>query len=166
MHGYRARAVETMREGTQAAMSHHTLSARQYLVLALVSVCAPLGDTFLARGMKTMPPISVTHPGTLVAAVFTPWVAAGIALLIGFFASYLNALSWADLTYVMPATALGNVIVELLSRFWLHETVSAERWAGVLLVTLGVSFVAQGPSSTHREIPANELEPVLRQETR
>lgn len=147
-------------------MSHHTLSARQYLVLALVSVCAPLGDTFLARGMKTMPAISLTHPGTLLAAVFTPWVAAGIALLIGFFSSYLNALSWADLTYVMPATALGNVIVELLSRFWLHETVSVQRWAGVVLVTLGVSFVAHGPSSTHPQTRTEEPEPVLRQEAR
>lgn len=147
-------------------MSHHRLTSRQYLILALVSVCAPLGDTFLARGMKTMPAISVAHPGTLLAAVFTPWVAAGIVLLIGFFSSYLNALSWADLTYVMPATALGNVIVELLSRFWLHEAVSVERWTGVVLVTLGVSFVAQGPSSTHRETQAEEPEPVFPQEAR
>ncbi|HEV2323172.1 MAG TPA: EamA family transporter [Terracidiphilus sp.] len=149
-------------------MSHHRLTARQYLILAMVSVCAPLGDSFLARGMTAMPKIHVTEPGTLVAAVFTPWVLAGIALLIGFFSSYLNALSWADLTYVMPATALGNVIVELLSRFWLHEAVSVERWAGVVLVTIGVSFVAQGPSFTHREIEAigeieeaEEAEPVL-----
>jgi drug/metabolite transporter (DMT)-like permease len=148
-------------------MSHHRLTSRQYLILALVSVCAPLGDTFLARGMKVMPSISVAHPGTLVAAVFTPWIGAGIALLICFFSSYLNALSWADLTYVMPATALGNVIVELLSRFWLREAVSAERWAGVALVTLGVSFVAQGPSSTHRHVEkSEEPEPVLRQEVR
>ena len=41
---------------------------------------------------------------------------AGIALLIGFFASYLTALSWADLTFVLPATAFGNVIVALLSQ--------------------------------------------------
>lgn len=148
-------------------MSHHMLTARQYLILALVSVCAPLGDTFLARGMKVMPEISLAHPGTLLAAVFTPWIGAGIALLICFFSSYLNALSWADLTYVMPATALGNVIVELLSRFWLREVVSVERWAGVALVTLGVSFVAQGPSSTHRQVEeGEEPEPVLRQEVR
>ena len=70
----------------------------------------------------------------------------GIALLIGFFASYLTALSWADLTFVMPATALGNVIVALLSRFWLHEPISLERWLGVVLITVGVGFVAQGPS--------------------
>ena len=72
-------------------------------------------------------------------------------MLIGFFASYLTALSWADLTFVLPATAFGNVIVALLSRFWLHEPISAARWAGILLITLGVGFVAQGPSRT--EIP-------------
>jgi uncharacterized membrane protein len=137
-------------------MAHHRLTARQYLILALVSVCAPLGDTFLARGMTAMPAISVAHPLALVAAVFTPWILAGIVLLIGFFSSYLNALSWADLTYVMPATAIGNVIVELLSRFWLHEAISTARWAGVVLVTIGVSFVAQGPSTTHREMAEEE----------
>lgn len=97
-----------------------------------------------------MPAISLAHPATLIAAVFTPWVAAGIALLICFFASYLTALSWADLTFVLPATAFGNVIVELLSRFWLHENVSFQRWLGVVLITLGVGFVAQGPSLTER----------------
>ncbi len=78
-------------------------------------------------------------------------------LLIGFFASYLTALSWADLTYVLPATAFGNVIVELLSRFWLHEEVSWQRWLGVFLITAGVGFVAHGPSLTERpQIAANE----------
>jgi drug/metabolite transporter (DMT)-like permease len=146
-------------------MSHHRLTARQYLVLAMVSVCAPLGDTFLARGMTSLPAISLADPGTLVAAVFTPWIIAGIVLLIGFFSSYLNALSWADLTYVMPATAFGNVIVELLSRFWLHESISVERWAGVVLVTIGVSFVAQGPSSTLRAVEEKmQPEPALGEE--
>jgi drug/metabolite transporter (DMT)-like permease len=131
-------------------MAHHTLKPQQYLILALVSICAPLGDTCLSRGMTHLSPISLAHPASLVAAVFTPWIAIGIALLIGFFASYLTALSWADLTFVLPATALGNVIVALLSKFWLHETISLERWAGVVLITIGVGFVAQGPALTER----------------
>ena len=97
------------------------------MILGLVAVCAPLGDTCLSRGMTYLPAISLAHPASLVAAVFTPWIAVGIALLIGFFASYLTALSWADLTYVLPATAFGNVIVALLSRFWLHEPISLQR---------------------------------------
>ena len=129
-------------------MTHPRLKPNQYAILGLVAICAPLGDTLLDRGMSQMPAISLAHPGQLIAAVFTPWVIAGIALLIGFFASYLTALSWADLTYVLPATAFGNVIVTLFARFWLHETISPYRWAGVALITIGVGFVAQGPSLT------------------
>lgn len=129
-------------------MSHHRLSPRQYGILALVALCAPLGDTCLSRGMKLMPHIHLSHPVPLIAAVFTPWIVAGIVLLIGFFASYLTALSWADLTFVLPATAFGNVIVALLSKFWLHENISVARWTGIALITLGVGFVAHGPSLT------------------
>ena len=139
-------------------MFHHSLSPRQYLILGLVSLCAPLGDSCLARGMTAMPPISLAHPAALMAAVFTPWIGAGIALLIAFFASYLTALSWADLTFVLPATAFGNVIVVVISKFWLHEAVSLERWAGVVLITLGVSFVAQGPALTERPAPKPALQ--------
>ena len=128
------------------------------MILALVSICAPLGDTCLSRGMTRLPAITLDHPMTLIAAVFTPWIAVGIALLIGFFASYLTALSWADLTYVLPATAFGNVIVALLSRFWLHENISWQRWAGIVLITVGVGFVAQGPALTERPTPAVEQE--------
>ena len=133
-------------------MPHPRLSPRQYMILLLVAICAPLGDSCLSRGMTTLPAISLAHPATLIAAVFTPWIALGIALLIGFFASYLTALSWADLTYVLPATAFGNVIVALLSRFWLQEPISIQRWTGIALITLGVSFVAQGPSLTERPV--------------
>lgn len=137
-------------------MAHHTLTPRQYVILGLVALCAPLGDTCLSRGMTSLPPISLTHPSTLVAAVFTPWIACGIALLIGFFASYLTALSWADLTFVLPATAFGNVIVALLSRFWLHEPISLMRWVGIALITVGVGFVAQGPSLTEASPAAGD----------
>ena len=83
-------------------MAHHHLTPRQYLILGLVALCAPLGDTCLSRGMTLLPSISLAHPATLISAVFTPWIAIGIALLIGFFASYLTALSWADLTFCGP----------------------------------------------------------------
>jgi multidrug transporter EmrE-like cation transporter len=110
--------------------------------------------------MTQIPAISLAHPLTLIGAVFTPWIALGIALLIAFFACYLTALSWADLTFVLPATAFGNVIVALLARFWLHEPISLERWAGIALITVGVGFVAQGPSRTEQPAPlAREPEP-------
>jgi drug/metabolite transporter (DMT)-like permease len=126
----------------------HRLTFNQYLILAFVSVSVPLGDASLSRGMTSLPPISVAHPLSLIGAVFTPWIALGIALLIGYFASYLTALSWADLTFVMPATALGNVFVALLAHFWLHEQISWMRWMGIVMITVGVAFVAHGPATT------------------
>ncbi len=124
------------------------MTPKRYLVLAVVAVTAPLGDTLLAIGMKRIGPISLREPGALVHAVATPYVGLGIALLIGFFASYLSALSWADLTYVLPTTSIGNVFIALLSRFWLHEEISLSRWLGIVLITLGVGFVANGESYT------------------
>uniref|UniRef100_E6QI00 EamA domain-containing protein n=1 Tax=mine drainage metagenome TaxID=410659 RepID=E6QI00_9ZZZZ len=50
----------------------------------------------------------------------------------------------------MPTTAFGYVLIALLGRFWLHEHISAYRWAGILLITLGVGFVAHGPSLTEK----------------
>jgi drug/metabolite transporter (DMT)-like permease len=79
-------------------------------------------------------------------------------LLIGFFACYMTALSWADLTFVMPATALGYVVVALLSRFWLHEHLSLSRCAGIVLIVCAVGFVANGPSWTEHESRHPELD--------
>jgi drug/metabolite transporter (DMT)-like permease len=135
-------------------MAQHRLTPQQWMTLGLVALCAPLGDTCLSRGMTHLPAISLANPGSLLAAVFTPWVAAGIALLIGFFASYLTALSWADLTFVLPATAFGNVIVALFAKFWLQESVSWQRWAGIVFITVGVGFVAHGPATTERPAPS------------
>ena len=124
------------------------MTPQRYLVLAFVAVTAPLGDTLLAIGMKQLGPVSFSHLGSLLHAVLTPYVAAGIAMLIGFFASYLTALSWADLTYILPTTSIGNVFIALLAHFWLHERLTPWRWLGIALITLGVGFVARGDSYT------------------
>ena len=61
----------------------------------------------------------------------------------------MTALSWADLTFVMPATAFGNVVIALISRFMLHEHLpSLSRWFGILLLTSAVGFVANSPART------------------
>ncbi len=128
------------------------------MVLVAVMVCASLGDTFLSAGMKQVGPVSLQHLMNLLVALKNPWVFSGIGFLIAFFAAYLTALSWADLTFVLPATSFGYVVIALLSRFWLHETISPARWAGILLITLGVGFVTQGPSYTNHNHEISEEE--------
>jgi len=67
---------------------------------------------------------------------------------MAFFATYMTALSWADLTYVLPATSLGYVLLAMVARFVLHEHVSTLRWFGIALITSGVGFIAGGPELT------------------
>ncbi len=124
------------------------MTFRKYLVLAGVSLCASIGDSLLSRGMKQVGNISLSHFSDLILAVLNPSVALGILLLLGFFASYMTALSWADLTYVLPATSLGYVLLTLIAKFYLHETVTTSRWIGVLMISAGVGFVTRGPALT------------------
>jgi len=124
---------------------------RKYLVLAGVTVFAAAGDSMLSHGMKQTGNISLHHPQAVILAMLNPWVAIGILLLLAFFASYMNALSWADLTYVLPATSLGYVLLALVAKFALHENVSAMRWVGIALISGGVGFVAGGPALTSHE---------------
>jgi len=125
---------------------------RKYLVLAGVTVFAVAGDAMLSHGMKQVGSISIHHLWSVFSAVANPWVAIGILFLLGFFATYTNALSWADLTYVMPATALGYVLLALVARFVLHEHISPMRWIGIVLITAGVGFVAGGPALTEHPL--------------
>jgi drug/metabolite transporter (DMT)-like permease len=126
----------------------HRLTPQQYSILIAVMVTASFGDALLSRGMSQVGTVSLDHLGLLFHALFNLNIVVGICLLIGFFASYMTALSWADLTFVMPATAFGNVLVALLGRFWLHEHLSLSRWLGILLLTSAVGFVANGPART------------------
>ena len=134
----------------------HTLSPQRYLILLAVMLTASVGDTLLSHGMTQVGPVSLQHLGLLLVALKNPWVICGILMLLGFFASYLTALSWADLTFVLPSKAFGYVVVALLSRFWLHEHISVYRWLGILLIVCGVGFVANGPSLTEHPKPESE----------
>lgn len=120
------------------------MTARRYLVLLAIVFSAAVGDVRLSVGMKQLGAISPTRWLDLLFAIRNPFVAVGILCLLVFFGSYLTALSWVDLTFVLPATSLGYVVVALLSTFFLHENVSTS----IALISAGVGFVANGPALT------------------
>lgn len=133
------------------------MTFRKSLVLAGITIFSTLGDSLLARGMKELGGISLHNVSGLLLAILNPWVTIGILLLLAFFASYMSALSWADLTYVLPATSLGYVLVALIAHFSFHEQISTTRWLGIALIAAGVGFVAAGPSLTPvQERPASK----------
>lgn len=124
------------------------MTSRKYLVLAAVAIFASCGDVCLARGMRDFGAVTAANWHLLFSFLLNPWVLAGIGLLLLFFGSYLTALSWADLTYVLPATALSYVLMALLAKVFLNEHVTVSRWLGIALITAGVGFVASGPAVT------------------
>jgi drug/metabolite transporter (DMT)-like permease len=122
---------------------------RKYLVLAGVTLFSAVGDSLLSRGMKDVGSISLAHVAHVVLAITNPWVALGILFLLAFFSCYMAALSWADLTFVLPATSLGYVLLAFIAKYQLHEQITTSRWLGIVLITAGVGFVAGGPEKTH-----------------
>jgi uncharacterized membrane protein len=137
------------------------LTLRKYLVLISVVVFGSIGDSFLARGMRDVGAIDIHHATHVFFALGNPWVIIGILFLLGFMSSYMTALSFADLTFVLPATAISYVCMTLLSIFWLHEHVSLQRWAGIAFIVAGVGLVAGGNHRTEHAPETEELLPEL-----
>jgi uncharacterized membrane protein len=126
------------------------------LIVIITAVLAQtLGDVCLTRGMKSIGEISTLDPIRLLVIglqVFTtPDIWLGIGILLIFYLLYLTALSWADLSYVVPATAFGYALNALLARYLLHEQISLKRWIGTFIICIGVAVVARTQQNTTRE---------------
>jgi len=123
------------------------------LFAAIVILSNSLGNFFIARGMKHLD-IPEGAPLRMVQAIFTPWVALGICLLILWLLSRMAFLSWADLTYVMPVTSLGYVANALMGYFFLGEHITPARWAGTFLIVSGTVLVGLGTRHDHARSPS------------
>src|SRR5258708_5314797 len=121
------------------------------LFAALVIFTNSFGNFFIARGMRRLPALG--SPLDLIAAIFTPWVGLGIALLILWLASRMMFLSFADLSYMLLLTSLGYVLAAVLGRLFLNEQITPQRWAGTVLIVIGTVLVGSGSPDTtaHRD---------------
>ena len=117
------------------------------VVLTIAILSNSVGNILLSKGMRDYDSASPTVLEWLVRAcghVLTdPWMIAGVLLLIVFLCSYMAALSWADLSFVLPATAPAYILTEVLAKIYLHETVSLARWGGTFLIVIGTCLVAR-----------------------
>ena len=118
---------------------------KTFLLLAMLIVFSSLGEILSARGMKQIGEISF-RPRLLLRTIprlFTNGsLIAGVACLAFSFFSFLSLLSYADLSYVVPLTAVGYITNTIGSKFLLHERISSARWWGTVLVTFGVAIIS------------------------
>src|SRR6202451_1095466 len=122
----------------------HRLRLKTFLMILVMVTCANAGDLILKRGMTQIGNVSLTASGlqhAFLATVTSPTIWLAILFLIGFTASYMLLMSWADYSYVMPAGAFGYALLTFLAVVFLHETVSPRRWIGVVLICVGVLVV-------------------------
>lgn len=117
------------------------------LLVLIAAVIGGTGHVMLAKGMKTvgdMTEAPASHLGGMVASVVgNPWVLLGVVLQASFFFMYLTLLSRADVSQVLPMTAIDYIVVALLAQTLLAEAVTPARWAGIGFIVVGVLMVSR-----------------------
>lgn len=123
-----------------------TEKAKVLVIMLFAVISVSVGETLLAKGMKAS--TSVTGSvWTQFMGVLNRHTLTGSMLMMFFFWLYAYSLRRADLSFVLPITALSYLLGALLAKHYLGETVTATRWLGVAIITVGVIVVGLGESS-------------------
>jgi drug/metabolite transporter (DMT)-like permease len=121
---------------------------REALLLFLVVVSGTGGEICVTRAMKHVGEVTDFRPLALVRVILramkVTWMWIGIAMMALAFFSLLAVLSIENVSFVVPVTALNYAAGALGGKFFLGERVTSRRWAGVLLVCIGVTLVWLG----------------------
>jgi drug/metabolite transporter (DMT)-like permease len=123
------------------------LHLKTYIFILFIVLFAPLGNILLGKGMRSIGSArgwelqDVFH--ILVRILSSGYIWLGIACLLAFFVAYMLVLTWADYSYVQPASAFSYAMVAILGYFLLGEQLSLLRWAGILVICAGVFIVGQ-----------------------
>lgn len=117
-------------------------------LLAIIVFVGTGGELAVTRAMKDIGEVHDFSPRNLlrvlVRAFSAGWMWFGVLLMTIAFFALLAMLSWENVSFVIPVTALSYVAGALGGKFLLGERVTPMRWLGVLLVCLGVALVCVG----------------------
>jgi drug/metabolite transporter (DMT)-like permease len=120
---------------------------KTFLLVVVAVILGGAGHVLLAKGMKPVGDLTEAPSGRLggmVARVISDrWVMLGVALQALFFFMYLTLLSRAEVSQLLPLTALDYIVVALLAQWILGEVITPARWAGIGLITAGVFLVSR-----------------------
>jgi uncharacterized membrane protein len=131
------------------------LRLKTYVMIVLMVLFGAMGDVLLGKGMKETGGIALTSLSSIFDGLklgfHNELVWMGMLSLIIFFICYLLVLSWADYSFVSPASAVSYAVVTFLGWMLLHEAVPSVRWLGVVVICLGVFLVGRTPTRTTPE---------------
>jgi drug/metabolite transporter (DMT)-like permease len=116
-----------------------------FVLFVLIIVVGTWGELCLSRAMKQAGELERLHPGhaasLLWRALKVKWIWIGVAMMTVAFFSLLLLLSFESVSFVVPVTALSYLVGAVGGIFFLGETVSLQRWIGIVLVCVGVTLV-------------------------
>ena len=121
------------------------------LFTLIVIITNVLGDSALKWGMQHQAEGLSLSPLLYIKAIFSPFVFLGVSLLLLWMLSRMTLLSWADLSYVLPVTSIGYVLITFIGRFFFNEAVTPARWIGTLCIIGGMVLVG---TTSPRTTPA------------
>jgi drug/metabolite transporter (DMT)-like permease len=125
---------------------------KTYFVVLLFLALRAVGNSSMAWGMKQVPERMAMNPALYLRAMLNPFVALGVAALILALLTRMALFSFADLSFVLPVTAVGYVIMAFLGKALLHETVTGRRWLGTVFIFAGAALVGStAPDTTPPE---------------
>ena len=117
------------------------------VALTIAILANSAGNLLLTIGMRDFdgaaPTAAAWLSRTAGHVVSDPWMIGGVILLIVFLSAYMTALSWADLSFVLPATAPAYILTVFLAKIYLGEAVTPGRWGGTALIVVGTFLVAR-----------------------
>jgi len=131
---------------------------RTYSLLLIFLALRAFGNLSLAWGTKHLPETLAADPMVYLRSMLNPAIALGIVMLILALLVRLALLSVADLSFVLPMTAVGYVLAALMGKLFLHEVVSPQRWLAVALIFAGTALVSSTPQSTTPRRAAGRIE--------
>ncbi len=118
---------------------------KTFLLLTSLILASSLGEILSARGMQQIGDVSFRPralAGSIIRMIRNPFLIAGVACLAISFFSFISLLSYADLSFVVPLTAISYITNTVGARYFLRERISKERWMGTVLVATGVALVS------------------------
>jgi drug/metabolite transporter (DMT)-like permease len=122
------------------------MTLRLVVFIAIVVLTGTAGDICVTYAMRQIGEVRSFRPSVVLPmlgrAFRLAWMWLGIGLMAIAFFSLLALLSWADASLVVPATALSYVTGAIGAKFLLGEKIAPMRWAGVVLVCIGVALLS------------------------
>ena len=121
--------------------------AKTLLLVMIAVVLGGAGHVMLSKGIRPVGDLTEAPSGRLAGmvarALSSPWLLVGVALQAVFFFTYLTLLSRAEVSQLLPLTALDYIVVALLAQWFLGEVITPARWAGIGLIVVGVALVSR-----------------------